>query len=103
MILGGEPLGAFLRCPPRHDFRANLSTGGTMHKASLTTQDKKLVSDLAPLLLRYGLYFVGIDVIGRYLTEVNVTSPAGIPELNFFNKLRTEKKVVDFIEKRLGL
>lgn len=103
VILNGEPLGAFLRRPPSHDFRANLSTGGTMHKASLTAWDEKLVSELAPLLLKHGLYFVGIDVIGQYLTEVNVTSPAGIPEVNFFNKVRLEKKVVSFIETRLGL
>lgn len=102
VLLNGEPLGAFLRRPPRHDFRANLSTGGTMHKAALTVHDKKLVHDLAPLLLKHGLYFTGIDVIGDYLTEVNVTSPAGIPELNFLNKTRTEAKVADFIEKRLG-
>ncbi|OGW82594.1 MAG: hypothetical protein A3C47_03710 [Omnitrophica bacterium RIFCSPHIGHO2_02_FULL_51_18] len=103
IILNGEPLGAFLRRPPRHDFRANLSTGGSMHKAPLTAWDKKLVCEMAPLLLKHGLYFVGIDVIGRYLTEVNVTSPAGIPELHSLNKLRLEKKVADFIERRLGL
>lgn len=103
VLLNGEPLGAFLRRPPRHDFRANLSTGGTMHRAALTAWDKELVSAMAPLLLKHGLYFVGIDVIGKNLTEVNVTSPAGIPELNFFHKTRTEGKVVDFIEKRLSV
>ena len=102
VILNGEILGAFIRRPPRHDFRANLSVGGSMHKASVNAWDEKLVEEMTPKLLSYGLFFVGIDVIGRYLTEVNVTSPAGIPEINHFNKTHLEKSVVNFIERRLG-
>ncbi len=101
LILNGKALGAFTRRPPPADFRANLSTGGSMHRARLTRQDERLVEAIAPKLLSYGLWFVGIDVIGNYLTEVNVTSPAGIPEINFFNKTRLEKEVADFIEARL--
>ena len=102
LILNGQPLGAFIRKPPAFDFRANLSIGGSMHRASLTAFDQKLVDAMAPELLARGLYFVGIDVIGKFLTEVNVTSPAGIPEINYFNKTRLEKAVADFIEKRSG-
>ncbi len=100
VILNGDILGAFIRKPPRGDFRANLSVGGTMRKASVNSWDKKLVEEMAPPLLSHGLFFVGIDVIGRYLTEVNVTSPAGIPELNHLNKTHLEQSVADFIEER---
>ena len=70
-----------------------------MHRASVTRSDQKLVRAIAPALLARGLYFVGIDVIGKFLTEVNFTSPAGIPEINYFNKTALEKDVVDFIER----
>ncbi|MGH7198537.1 MAG: glutathione synthase [Candidatus Omnitrophota bacterium] len=100
LILNGGILGAFLRKPSRRDFRANLSQGGTMHRASVAPWERRLVESMAPELARYGLWFVGIDVIGRFLTEVNVTSPAGIPEINFFEKSRPERDVADFIERR---
>ncbi len=100
LLLNGKILGAFLRKPPADDFRANLSVGGSMHKAGVSARDEKLVGELAPRLLRRGLFFVGIDVIGNYLTEVNVTSPAGIPEINLLNKTHLERAVVDFIESR---
>ncbi len=102
LILNGEILGAFLRRPPAWDFRANLSIGGSMHKASVTRSDKKLVAAITPELLSRGLFFVGIDVMGKCLTEVNVTSPAGIPEINHFNRTTLQKKVADFIEQKLA-
>ncbi len=98
LILNGKILGAFLRKPSAKDFRANLSVGGTMHRASVSQPDRKLVEAMAPEFVARGLYFVGIDVIGRFLTEVNFTSPAGIPEINYFNKTKLEKEVADFIE-----
>ena len=101
LILNGEILGAFLRKPPAWDFRANLSIGGSMHRASVTASDKKIVKEIKNELLARGLYFVGIDVIGKYLTEVNVTSPAGIPEINHFNKTKLECAVADFIEAKV--
>ena len=69
-----------------------------MHRAPLTTWDRTLVKEMAGPLSVYGLWFVGIDVIGKYLTEVNVTSPAGIPEINHFNRTHLEEEVVNFIE-----
>jgi glutathione synthase len=102
VVLDGKILGAFSRRPPSTDFRANLSVGASMHRAAVTAQDRKLVDAMAPLLAQYGLWFVGLDVIGNYLTEVNVTSPAGIPEINRLDKTRLEKRVVDFMERRLG-
>ena len=102
LLLDGKILGAFLRWPPRHDFRANLSVGGSMRRARVTPFDEKLVEALRPKLDAYGLYFVGVDLIGRYLTELNVTSPAGLPEIHHFHRRRPEAEVADFIEKRSG-
>lgn len=102
LILDGRPLGSFVRRPSASDFRANLSVGGLMRKAALTSGDRRLVSALAPSLAKNGLYFVGIDVIGGYLSEVNVTSPSGIPEIRQLGGERLEKQVADFIERRLG-
>ncbi len=99
LILEGEPLGCFVRVPSSADFRANLSVGGSMRKAGLSDRDRKIICALKPKLLKNGLYFVGIDVIGGYLSEVNVTSPSGIPELRQLYGRRVEKNVADFIER----
>ena len=101
LILNGEFLGCFARLPASGDFRANLSAGGSMRRAALSMREKKLLEKMAPRLLEHGLYFVGIDVIGGYLSEVNVTSPSGIPELRALEGKKLEKKVADFLEKRV--
>lgn len=102
LILDGEILGVFTRRPSKKDVRANLSVGGTLHKASLSAWDKRLVSAMAQDLRRRGLYFVGLDVIGENLTEINVTSPAGIADLIFLERKHTEGRVADFIESKIG-
>ncbi len=101
LLLNGEFLGVFARKPAPSDFRSNLSVGGSMHKASLTSEDKRIIDAIAPTLVRNGLYFAGIDVMGPYLTEINVTSPSGIPEINALCGTRLQKKVADFIESRV--
>jgi glutathione synthase len=101
LILDGEPIGAFLRLPPEEDFRANMHVGGKAVKADLTETDRRICSVLSERFRQDGLYFVGIDVIGNKVTEINVTSPAGIPEINAFNHVRLEEKVVDFLEKKV--
>ncbi len=98
LVLGGRILGCFARKPRRGDFRANLSAGGSMHRSAVTAGDKRLVEAMAPELLRNGLYFAGLDVIGDALIEVNVTSPSGIPEVRQLEKKALEKDVADFIE-----
>ena len=100
LVLNGEPLGCFTRVPSRSDFRANLSVGGSMRRASLSGREKKIVETMAPFLIEQGLYFVGLDVIGGYLSEVNVTSPSGIPEIRALEGKRLEKNISDFIERR---
>lgn len=78
----GKILGAFSRIPPRGDFRSNLSIGGKFVKCRITQPEKKLAQSISPFLLKEGLLFVGIDVRGGYLIEMNVTSPAGLIELD---------------------
>ena len=100
LVLNGEILGSFLRRPAGNDFRANLGLGGTMHASGVTPRERKLVDEMAPWFLRHGLYFVGLDVIGGYLSEINITSPSGIPEIRQLGGKRLEKDVADFIEQR---
>ncbi|MGH7766163.1 MAG: glutathione synthase, partial [Candidatus Binatia bacterium] len=100
IVLNGEPLGALLRIPREDETRSNLHVGGEAVKASLDSRDLEICRVMAPSLKQLGLYFVGLDVIGGYLTEVNVTSPTGVQEINALDKVRLEKKIIDFVEKR---
>jgi len=98
LLLNGKVIGQFGRIPKAGEFRANLSLGGKHVRASLTPRERRLVQALRPKLLRDGLYFVGLDVIDGLLLEINVTSPAGIPEINELEGTRLETQVVDFLE-----
>lgn len=102
IVLDGEPLGAVLRVPREDETRSNIHVGGRCVKTDLTPRDREICRLLKPHLQRLGLYFVGLDVIGNYLTEVNVTSPTGVQEINALNGVRLEVQVVDFIEKKAG-
>ena len=82
ILLNGEPIGAINRVPTGSEFRGNMAVGGRVEAAKLTERDRFICTQVAPALQRDGLYFVGIDVIGDYLTEVNVTSPTGIREID---------------------
>jgi len=99
ILLDGEPLGALLRIPQENDVRGNLAAGGRSAKSTLTDREREICHTLAPDLRRRGLYFVGLDVIGGYLTEVNVTSPTGIEEINAFDEIVVEGHVIDFVER----
>ncbi|MBI1977837.1 MAG: glutathione synthase [Candidatus Omnitrophica bacterium] len=98
LMLNGQPIGQFGRIPKRGEFRANLSLGGKHIRARLTAREKKLIRTLRPKLLRDGLYFVGIDVVDGKLIEMNVTSPAGITEINLLEGKHPEVQVVNFLE-----
>lgn len=102
IVLDGEPLGAVLRVPLETETRGNIHVGGQVVKTEITERDSEICAALAPLLRQDGLYFVGLDVIGSYLTEVNVTSPTGIQEINALNGVRLESRVLDFVEERVG-
>lgn len=101
ILLDGQPLGAVLRVPREDEHRGNIHVGGSCVKAEITARDRVIAQTLAPRLRRDGLYFVGLDIIGEYLTEVNVTSPTGIQEINALNGVRLEQTVIDFVEKNL--
>jgi glutathione synthase len=101
IVLDGEPLGAVLRVPLESETRGNIHVGGQCVKAEVTARDREICAALAPLLRADGLYFVGLDVIGSFLTEVNVTSPTGIQEVNSLDDVHLESQVVDFVETRV--
>jgi len=98
LLLDGEFLGAVLRVPARGETRANLHVGGTAKATELSPADQKVIEKVRPVLKREGLFFVGIDMIGDYLTEVNVTSPTGVQEINALHDTRLEAPVIDAIE-----
>lgn len=103
LLLNGEPVGAMKRVPGTDDHRSNVSAGGSIQKHSLTKAEKALCKQIGPKLVKDGLYFVGIDVIGGKLVEVNVMSPGGITYINKVYKLKAkiEEKVIDFLEMKV--
>ena len=101
LLLDGDPLGAVLRVPADGETRANLHVGGRPERAVLDADDKRIIERLRPWLERDGLHFVGIDVIGGRLTEVNVTSPTGIQEMNALDGACYETRVLARVEEWL--
>ena len=98
LLVDGEPIGALLRVPAAGETRSNLHVGGQPTQASLDADDRRIVDALAPCLREDGLFFVGIDVIGGKLTEVNVTSPTGVQEINALENACLEARILDGIE-----
>ena len=101
LLLNGLPIGAMRRVPGDKDHRSNVSAGGSVAKHKLTAQEKLLCKKIGPKLVKDGLYFVGIDVIGGKLVEVNVMSPGGITYMNRVYKVKLQEKVVDFLESKV--
>lgn len=97
ILLNGEPIGAVNRIPTGDEFRGNMATGGRVAAAEITDRDRHICQVLAPSLRQDGLYFVGIDVIGGYLTEVNVTSPTGIREIDRLSGTRLAEQVMGWV------
>jgi len=103
ILVDGEFAGAVNRVPAVGDIRSNLALGGTAEAAELTDAEHEICDALGPELKRRGLLFVGIDVIGgRWLTEINVTSPTGIVAVDKFNGTDTPALIWDAIERRLS-
>lgn len=100
LLLNGEILGAMKRKPRFGDFRANIHAGAKAHKHEVTETERKICQAIKERLVKDGLYFVGIDIIGDKLVEVNCLSPGGIPRINRLNKVKLEKKVIDFVEQK---
>lgn len=103
LLLNGEPLGAMRRIPGSNDHRSNVSAGGSIAKHTLSKEEKALCKQIGPKLVSDGLYFVGIDVIGGMLVEVNVMSPGGITYMNkvYKYKVKVEERVIDFLENKV--
>lgn len=100
LVLDGEPLGAILRIPRSDDFRANIHVGGRVEATELTDVERNLVADIGPTLRQHGLWFVGLDLIGERLIEVNVTSPTGIQELGRLTGTEPEDRVLGWVEEK---
>ena len=103
VLVDGEFAGAINRRPAEGDIRSNLAAGGTAEASDLTDTEREICAELGPELKRRGLLFVGIDVIGgRWLTEINVTSPTGIVAIDKFNGSDTPGLIWDSIDRRLA-
>ena len=98
LLLDGEPLGAINRVPLESENRANMAVGGQPVKSTLTARDREICAGLAPFLRKEGLVFVGIDVIGDFLIEVNVTSPTGLAELARLEGGDPAGRILDHVE-----
>lgn len=103
VLVDGEVAGAVNRIPGKGEIRSNLAVGGSAAKAELTDQEREICAALGPELKKRGLLFVGIDVIGgKWLTEINVTSPTGIVSIDAFNGSDTGGMIWDAIEARVA-
>ncbi len=98
LLLDGRPLGAVLRVHGEGEHRNNFYAGGKPAPTTITDRDRHIIDTLAPHLRELGLHFVGIDVIGDYLIEVNVTSPTCLQEINQLYGLRLEDRVIEYVE-----
>ncbi len=103
LLLNGEILGAMGRLSADNDFRTNVHAGAHVFRHDLTPAQIAVCERIRPKLVQDGLYFVGIDIIGDKLVEVNCVSPGGIPRINHLTGTRLECRVVDFIEQKAGL
>ncbi|WP_209347601.1 glutathione synthase [Pontixanthobacter sp. CEM42] len=103
VLVDGEFSGAINRKPGEGEFRSNLAQGGYAEAAGLTQREEEICAAMGPELKKRGLVFVGIDVIGgKWLTEINVTSPTGIVAIDAFNGTDTAGKILDAVERRLA-
>ncbi|MCH8918898.1 MAG: glutathione synthase [Alphaproteobacteria bacterium] len=101
ILIDGQAAGAVNRVPAPGEARANLHVGARAEPAKLTARDLEICEAIGPTLSERGLVFVGIDVIGDFLTEINVTSPTGIQEINRFDDVRLERRIWDAVEARV--
>jgi glutathione synthase len=95
-------MGAINRVPATGEARANMHVGGRVEKTTLTARDREICRRIGPFLRDHGLIFVGIDVIGEWLTEINVTSPTGLQEIARFDGVNLAARIWDRIEARLA-
>lgn len=102
ILVDGDPVGAINRVPKAGEIRSNMHVGGKAERAKLSQREKEICTAIGPTLKSRGQIFVGIDVIGDYLTEINVTSPTGIQELERFDKKNIAEMIWHAVEKKLN-
>jgi glutathione synthase len=95
ILVDGEPVGALLRVPSTADHRGNMHAGASVVRTTLDARDEEICARIGPRLKEHGLLFVGIDVIGGWLTEINVTSPTGIQEIGRLDGVDIARLVID--------
>ncbi len=100
ILVDGEPVGAINRVPAEGETRSNMHVGGRPEKVALTARDHEICAAIGPLLREKGQVFVGIDVIGDWLTEINVTSPTGIQELERFDGINVAGRIWEVLEEK---
>jgi len=98
-MLNGKPIGALKRIPSTGDIRSNITAGGSIAKHKLTKDEIKMCLTIGDKLVRDGLFFAGLDLIGGKLIEVNVMSPGAITEYNRLNNTKLQVKIIDYLEK----
>ena len=102
ILVDGDPVGAINRVPKAGEIRSNMHVGGKAERAKLSQREKEICNAIGPTLKSSGQIFVGIDIIGDYLTEINVTSPTGIQELERFDKKNIAEMIWHAVEKKLN-
>ncbi|PTY39046.1 glutathione synthetase [Saccharospirillum sp. MSK14-1] len=102
LMLNGKAIGAYHRKPAEGDVRANIQAGGSAHPWKLTEGQKRVCRKIGPKLVADGLDFVGLDLIGERLLEVNVCNPGGITNINRLSKTKLQRQVIDFLEDRVN-
>mgnify|MGYP001488662210 CR=1 FL=1 len=101
ILVDGNPVGATNRVPIQGEARSNMHVGGRAEKASLAEREREICAAIGPALRERGMIFVGIDIIGGYMTEINVTSPTGLQEINDFDSVCLEADIWDAIEAKI--
>ena len=102
ILLNGEPIGAILRIAKEGSFICNFHSGGTPRATEITKEDLYICSQIKGFLIENDIFFAGIDIIGGKLTEINITSPTCVQEINRANKVKLEENVLDFIINKLN-
>lgn len=101
LLIDGEIVGAVARMKDENEVRSNFHAGGSARKFTLSEAEKEICNKIAPLLKERGLFFVGLDLIGQFITEINVTSPTGIHEINQLDGIKIEEILVKKIVEKL--
>ncbi|MBW2617042.1 MAG: glutathione synthase, partial [Deltaproteobacteria bacterium] len=101
LMLNGRILGAMRRKPRKGDFRTNIHAGAKAYKHKVTPKEKEICAAIKGRLVEDGLFFVGIDIIGDKLVEINCVSPGGIPRINRLNRVKLEANIIDFVEQKV--